>query len=451
MAKVKTEFICSNCGYKALKWLGRCPECQSWNTFLEEKVNPKNTPSAPKVSLTRAKPRPLKEVQKVESERLDTKIGEVNRVLGGGMVRGSLVLLSGDPGIGKSTLTMQIMANLAKTGRVLYISGEESAGQIQNRAERLGVAESDIVLLTENDVSLVHELVLSLKPVLIVLDSIQTTFDSALGAAPGSVSQLRAVTSYALSWAKNYGFSTILIGHVTKDGQVAGPRVLEHMVDTVLFFEGDHHYQYRLLRALKNRFGSTNELGIFDMTERGLKEVLNPSETFLKERPLHTSGSAIGVLLEGSRPILLEVQALVTSSVYGQPRRMATGTDYNRVAMLLAVLEKRAHLPLSDKDVYVNVVGGLVIDEPAGDLAIAVAMASAFLDKVVRGDTVVIGELGLTGELRQVQQLERRLKEVASLGYKRVIVPPIKDRIEVSGVELVYAKSLYEVFQRIWE
>lgn len=452
MAKVKTEFVCSNCGYKALKWLGKCPECQSWNTFLEEKVT--ETKSAPKFSLESkksVKPRPLKEVQKAEGKRVDTGIDEFNRVLGGGLVPGSLVLISGDPGIGKSTLTMQVMANMAKKARVLYISGEESAGQIQNRAERLGVADADITLLTENDVVLIHEFVIDLKPDLIVLDSIQTTFDSNLSASPGSVSQLRAVTTYAMNWAKNYGYSTLIIGHVTKDGQVAGPRVLEHMVDTVLFFEGDAHYQYRVLRALKNRFGSTNEIGLFDMGANGLTEVLNPSEAFLKERPEKTSGSSIGAILEGSRPILVEVQALINQSVYGTPRRMATGTDYNRVAMLLAVLEKRTGLPLSDKDVYVNIVGGLNVTEPALDLALVVAIASAFLDKVVRSDTILIGEIGLTGELRQVQQLERRLKEVAKLGYKRAIIPPTKDKLEVPSLELVKSKTIQEVFQSVWE
>lgn len=452
MAKVKTEFICSSCGYKALKWLGKCPECQSWNTFLEEKVTEvKNIPKSSLAKTKNVKPRPLKEVQKAEGRREDTGIGEFNRVLGGGMVPGSLILLSGDPGIGKSTLTMQVMANMAKKARVLYISGEESAGQIQNRAERLGVAQADITLLTENDIALVHEFVIDLKPDLIVLDSIQTTFDSNLSSAPGSVSQLRAVTTYAMNWAKNYGFSTILIGHVTKDGQVAGPRVLEHMVDTVLFFEGDAHYQYRVLRALKNRFGSTNEIGLFDMSEKGLDEVLNPSEAFLKERPLHTSGSSVGAILEGSRPILVEVQALINQSVYGSPRRMATGTDYNRVAMLLAVLEKRTGLPLSDKDVYVNIVGGLNVTEPALDVALVVAIASAFLDKVVSNETILIGEIGLTGELRQVQQLERRLKEIVKLGYKRAIIPPTKDDIVLPSLTIIKAKTIQEVFQSVWE
>ena len=451
MAKVKTEFICSECGYKAIKWLGKCPECQSWNTFLEEKVVEKKTTSKT-VALTNkvVLPRPLKEVQKAEGLRIDTTIGEFNRVLGGGLVPGSLILLSGDPGIGKSTLTMQIMANIAKNGSVLYISGEESAGQIQNRAERLGVEKADITLFTENDVSLLHETVLELKPSLIVLDSIQTTFDSNLSSVQGSVSQLRAVTTYAMSWAKNYGYSTILIGHVTKDGQVAGPRVLEHMVDTVLFFEGDNKYQYRILRALKNRFGSTNEIGLFDMTAKGLKEVLNPSETFLKERPDDTPGSSVVAVLEGTRPILVEVQALVASSVYGQPRRMTTGTDYNRVAMLLAVLEKRNHLPMGDKDVYVNIVGGLSVDEPAADLAIAMAMASAFLEKTIRSDTILIGEIGLTGEIRQVQQLERRLKEAYKLGYTRAIVPKLQDKIEIKGLEIISVSLLREVFQVVW-
>ena len=451
MAKVKTEFICSECGYKAIKWLGKCPECQSWNTFLEEKVVEKKTTSKT-VALTNkvVLPRPLKEVQKAEGLRIDTNIGEFNRVLGGGLVPGSLILLSGDPGIGKSTLTMQIMANIAKNGSVLYISGEESAGQIQNRAERLGVEKADITLFTENDVSLLHETVLELKPSLIVLDSIQTTFDSNLSSVQGSVSQLRAVTTYAMSWAKNYGYSTILIGHVTKDGQVAGPRVLEHMVDTVLFFEGDNKYQYRILRALKNRFGSTNEIGLFDMTAKGLKEVLNPSETFLKERPDDTPGSSVVAVLEGTRPILVEVQALVASSVYGQPRRMTTGTDYNRVAMLLAVLEKRNHLPMGDKDVYVNIVGGLSVDEPAADLAIAMAMASAFLEKTIRSDTILIGEIGLTGEIRQVQQLERRLKEAYKLGYTRAIVPKLQDKIEIKGLEIISVSLLREVFQVVW-
>lgn len=423
MAKKKTRYICQSCGQQSPQWLGRCPECGAWNTFIEEVVPEAGKTAVARVSGGKSRTSLLTEVSGDEGKRIDTGIGEFNRVLGGGLVVGSLLLLAGDPGIGKSTLTMQLLSSVQIDGPVLYVSGEESKGQIRNRAERLGTLSERIHLLTENDLLAVDDTVQRLKPALLIIDSIQTVYDSTLSAAPGSVSQLRQVATLAMGWAKGMGIPTLLIGHVTKDGAVAGPRVLEHMVDAVLYFEGDRQSPYRLLRAFKNRFGSTNEIGLFDMAANGLVEVKNPSAAFLAERPEMTPGSAVTALLEGSRPILVEIQALVAPSIYGQPRRITNGADYNRISMLLAVLEKRIGLGLANQDVFLNVVGGLHVDEPAADLAIAAAITSAYRDKPLPDDVIFLGEVGLTGELRRVQRIDQRLREASNLGFKRAAIP----------------------------
>ena len=422
-AKEKVRFFCQECGYESAKWLGKCPGCGSWNSFVEElvAVEKEKKPRAAAINHTPAAP--LAEIVCTDADRMDTGIGELNRVLGGGLVPGEVVLLAGDPGIGKSTLTMQLVGSLRTEGTLFYISGEESAQQIKLRAQRLGVNNKRLLLLTENDLEAVETEIRQHKPKLIILDSIQTVYLPQVSSAPGSVSQLRECTNKVLGWAKGMGIAVILVGHVTKDGAVAGPRVLEHMVDAVLFFEGDRHYQHRVLRALKNRFGSTNEIGIFEMHESGLAEVTNPSEAFLAERPKEAPGSIVVPCMEGSRPLLVELQALVTPAVYGQPRRMTNGTDFNRVSMLMAVLEKRLGFKLGTYDAYVNVVGGLKVDEPAIDLGIAAAIASSFQNKHCFDDVVVLGEVGLTGELRQVSHLEQRLNEAEKMGFKKAVVP----------------------------
>lgn len=422
--KEKIRYCCQACGYESAKWLGKCPSCGSWNTLVEESVAPKNDKIAHAATFNRTPALPLADIVSSDSaSRLDCGIGELNRVLGGGLVVGSLVLLAGDPGIGKSTLTMQLAGSLRTSGIIMYISGEESTQQIKLRAERLGVCHERLLLLTENDLEVVEAEIRRHKPALIILDSIQTVYLPQVTSAPGSVSQLRECTNKVMGWAKGLGIATILVGHVTKDGAVAGPRVLEHMVDAVLFFEGDRHYQHRILRALKNRFGSTNEIGIFDMQENGLQEVLNPSAVFLAERPTDTVGSVVTPCMEGARPLLIELQALVTPAVYGQPRRMVNGTDFNRVGMLMAVLEKRLGLKMGMVDAYVNVIGGLQVDEPAVDLAISAALVSSLQNKNVFSDGICIGEVGLTGELRGVSFLAQRLAEAEKMGFTKAVVP----------------------------
>ncbi|MDK2824440.1 MAG: hypothetical protein PWQ67_2505 [Clostridia bacterium] len=420
--KSKVRFFCQECGHESLKWLGRCPGCNSWNTFTEEIVYGNKGRNVINI-YGENKPTYLEDINALESERIDTGITEFNRVLGGGLVPGALILLAGDPGIGKSTLTLQC-ANLVRVNKpVLYVTGEESAQQVKLRAQRLNVSNKSLLILAETNLDVIESEVQRINPSFIVLDSIQTVFLPEVSSAPGSVSQLRECTSKILQWAKGLGITVVLVGHVTKDGTVAGPRVLEHMVDAVLYFEGERHYQYRVLRGLKNRFGSTNELGIFEMTENGLVEVANPSEAFLAERPVDSSGSIVIPCMEGTRPLLIELQALVSQTVFGQPRRMTTGTDYNRVTMIMAVLDKRVGLHLSNYDAYINIVGGLKIDEPALDLGIAVAIASSFKNVAAKRNTVVIGEIGLTGEVRAVNYLEKRLAEACKLGFTKAIVP----------------------------
>ena len=413
-------YRCQRCGWSSRKWLGRCPECGEWNTFVEERQSAR----ASTRRVVETPPVRLNEVQRAEGDRIATGIGELDRVLGGGIVPGSLTLIGGDPGIGKSTLLLQVSRALGEqAGPVLYVSGEESAAQIKLRADRLGITSKNVWLLAETSLETVEHDVATLKPRVLIIDSIQTIHVAELESAPGSVGQVRECGARLMLLAKGQTVSTFLAGHVTKEGAIAGPRVLEHLVDTVLYFEGEGHHAHRILRAVKNRFGSTNEIGLFEMTGEGLREVRSPSEFFLAERPRGVSGSVIIPGLEGTRPFLLELQALVTPASFGTPRRTVIGADYNRVCLLLAILEKRASFPLQSQDVFVNVAGGGRLAEPAADLGICLAAASSYTERPVAAETVVLGEVGLTGEVRAVSGFEVRLREAAALGFKHAVVP----------------------------
>ncbi len=450
MAKIKTKFVCQACGADQARWFGKCPECDAWNTLVEEVVAASATGvgaklgggARPPALAFKSRPMPIAQIELGEEERFSTGVEELDRVLGGGVVPGSLVLLGGEPGAGKSTLLLQVAQHVAAAGlRVLYASGEESARQIRMRAKRLGAEHPNLHVLAETDIRAIQAAVLELQPDWAVIDSIQAVYDPDGNSLPGSVSQVRAATGTLMKLGKEEGVALCLVGHVTKEGTLAGPRVLEHMVDTVLYFEGDRFKSHRLIRAVKNRFGATNEVGVFEMLESGLREVTNPSELFLAERAPDASGSAIVATMEGTRPLLVEIQALVSPSALAQPRRSATGLEYNRLVQILAVLEKRVGLVLSKADAYLNVVGGLEIAEPAADLGVALAVASSLRDVPLPSDLVAIGEVGLNGEIRAVSGLESRLKEAAKLGFKRAIVPqhnlgsvPLPKGLEVIGV-----------------
>ncbi len=444
MAKSSTKYVCQSCGYNSPRWVGKCPNCSEWNTFVEEAPSPLKATRKPAGARSNIDPVPLAEIDHDETPRLETKITEFDRVLGGGIVPGSLILLGGDPGIGKSTLMMQLALQL-KDSVILYVTGEESTRQIKLRAERLqAAATANILLLAETNLDLILDVIERGSPDLIVVDSIQTMYRPGLESAPGSVSQVRESTALLLRLAKTRGIPVFVIGHVTKEGMIAGPRVIEHMVDTVLQFEGEAHYSYRVLRALKNRYGSTNEIGIFEMHDSGLREVRNPSEVFLSERRHGTSGSTVVASIEGSRPILVEVQALVTPTSYGVPQRTTTGVDYRRLSLLLAVLEKRVGLRLGAHDVFVNIAGGVKIDEPAVDLGIATSITSSLRDSAVDSTSVAVGEIGLGGEIRTIGQIEKRIQEAAKLGFKRIVIPQnnikaVKNggEIEIVGVDRV--------------
>ncbi len=426
--KSKTTYICRECGYKSPKWLGKCPSCGNWNTLEETIVAPEKKTSATK-SLVREStssarmPKRIGEVKAGYETRYKTGMKELDRVLGGGIVKGSLILVGGDPGIGKSTLLLQICETLGKDKKVLYVSGEESEGQIKIRAERLGVTSENLYLITETDVELILETINELKPETVIIDSIQTMSHEAISSAAGSVPQVREATNAFMRVAKSTGAAMFIVGHVTKEGAIAGPRVLEHMVDCVLYFEGDRQLSFRILRAVKNRFGSTNEIGVFEMLDTGLKEVENPSATLLEGRSENISGSAVVCVMEGSRGVMAEIQALVTPTGFGNPRRMANGIDMYRSLMLIAILEKRSRMNLSNSDVYINVAGGLKIDETAVDLGVCAAIASSQADVAISPDIVFIGEVGLGGELRGVSRLEKRINEAAKLGFKSAFVP----------------------------
>ena len=444
MAKAKKSvYFCQNCGHEESKWLGQCPMCKEWNTFAEEKV----------VSIKGQKSSGEKQVQAVtlssvttdEDERMKTELVELDRVLGGGIVPGSLVLVGGDPGIGKSTLLLQVCQKLsAMNKKVLYISGEESLKQIKLRANRMGEFSENLYLLCETSLNLIQTAIEREKPDVVVIDSIQTMYNEEIGSAPGSVSQVRESTNVFMQLAKGMNIAIFIVGHVTKEGTVAGPRVLEHMVDTVLYFEGDRHASYRILRGVKNRFGSTNEIGVFEMRKEGLVEVENPSEFMLSGKPENASGSVVACAMEGTRPMLMEIQALVCKSNFGMPRRTAAGLDYNRVNLLMAVLEKRVGLPLSGYDAYVNIAGGIRMNEPAVDLGIIMAVASSYKNRPVSEDTIVFGEVGLSGEVRAVTMPEQRVAEAKKLGFKVCVVPEVslKSIGKVEGIEVIGVKSV---------
>lgn len=445
MAKQKNVFFCKECGYESSKWMGQCPGCGAWDTFVEEPPLKKTEKrGTAKGSL---EPQLLSNVRATENNRIPTGSQEMDRVLGGGIVVGSLVLVGGDPGIGKSTLLLQICRELTdKQHRVLYISGEESLHQIKMRADRLGTFKGDLLLLSETNLDSIEELIRKDQPEIVIIDSIQTMFREDIGAAPGSVSQVRETTSALMHLAKGLNITIFIVGHVTKEGVVAGPRVLEHMVDTVLYFEGENKASYRILRAVKNRFGSTNEIGVFEMQEQGLKEVLNPSEFMLQGKPEDEPGSVVAASMEGTRPILVEVQALVCQTNFNMPRRTAAGTDYNRVNLLMAVLEKRAGLQMSGMDAYVNVAGGMKVNEPALDLAIVLSLFSSYRNLALDSHTICFGEIGLTGEVRGVGMAEQRVAEAEKMGFKTCILPKTNaENIRKSGMKLIGVKNLKEL------
>lgn len=455
MAKGKTSiFFCQSCGYESSKWMGQCPGCKEWNTFVEEVVDKKSagTLAKQKGSAIEAKVLPLSEIELTSEKRVSTGMKELDRVLGGGIVKGSMVLVGGDPGIGKSTLLLQVCKNLSDEKiKVLYISGEESLQQIKIRAERIGTFGDSLKLLCETNLDTIQAVIDREKPQIVVIDSIQTMFNEAVSSAPGSVSQVRESTGVLMQIAKGKGISIFIVGHVTKEGVVAGPRVLEHMVDTVLYFEGDRHAAYRILRGVKNRFGSTNEIGVFEMRQSGLNEVENPSEYMLSGKPVGASGSVVACSMEGTRPILVEVQALVCHSNFGIPRRTAAGTDFNRVNLLMAVLEKRLGLKLADCDAYVNIAGGIKMNEPAMDLGIVLALISSYKDKPVDEKTICFGEVGLSGEVRAVNMAEQRVQEAKKLGFEVCILPEVC-RVampQVTGIRLVGVNSIFDVMSYI--
>lgn len=449
MSKNRIKYVCSNCGYESLRWIGKCPSCDSWNTFTEELIEEKKSSIKKNVDTSRITK--LNTLQIESEKRIITNIEEFDRVLGGGLMPGSIVLIGGDPGIGKSTLVMQAASKI--NDDVLYVTGEESANQISLRAKRLNVVNNKISLMTETDLDLILSAIENTKPKVVIVDSIQTTYKSDFDNAPGTITQIRECTVELMQLAKKSHCAIIIVGHVTKEGMIAGPKVLEHIVDTVLQFEGERSYSYRVLRAQKNRFGSTNEIGIFEMHDDGLHEVKNPSEIFLSERDKQTTGSVVTASIEGTRPILLEVQALVTPSNFGNPQRVATGFDYRRLSILLAVLEKRANLRLSSQNVFLNIAGGIRIDEPAVDLAICSAIASNFSDKFAKNDTVVIGEVGLGGEVRSVNHIEKRIQEATKLGFKRVIIPSnnFKSIKTKSSIEIIPVENLHFALHKIFD
>ena len=443
--------MCQECGYESLRWMGKCTNCNNWNTFVEEVKQPKRSAGVGISSTEQAnKPTKMNQIEYEKEPRVTTSMKEFNRVLGGGIVPGSLVLIGGDPGIGKSTLLLQTSAQIAsKKLRVLYISGEESIQQTKLRANRLGIDEEELYVLAETNLHTILHHIEQVDPAFVVVDSIQTMFKEEVTSAPGSVSQVRECTMELMRLAKTKGIPIFIVGHVTKEGAIAGPRMLEHMVDVVLYFEGERHHTYRILRGVKNRFGSTNEMGIFEMKELGLQEVLNPSEIFLEERSRGASGSTVVASMEGTRPVLVEIQALISPSSFGNPRRMATGVDSNRVPLLMAVLEKRVGLMLQNQDAYIKVAGGVKLDEPAIDLSIAISIASSFRDQPTNPEDIFIGEVGLTGEIRRVSRIEQRVQEAAKLGFKRIICSEnnLDGWTYPTGIEVIGVKSIQDALR----
>ena len=451
MAKAKSLFVCNECGYESPKWLGKCPACNSWNTFFEQKIVESKSTATGKTVKERSTPQILNEVASKNESRVSSGIGELDRVLGGGLVNGSLVLLGGEPGIGKSTLILELCDKITGNGKVLYVSGEESAEQVKLRADRLGIKNNNIMFLGETDIDVIEETILAMNPKLVIIDSIQTMYSEEITSAAGTVSQVREITARIMRVSKGYKITTIIIGHVTKDGNIAGPRVLEHMVDTVLYLEGERYFSYRILRGVKNRFGSTNEIGMFEMQEEGMCEITNPSDILITEREDNPAGSCIVSCMEGTRPILVELQALTSQTIFGYPKRTANGIDYSRLALLIAVLEKRCGLQLGSQDVYLNVVGGLKINEPSIDLGIMLVTASSFKNKPIPKDMVIIGEVGLTGEVRRINAIEKRLKEAEKLGFKSCIIPEsnkrdLKDKFKL---DIICVKNINEAMKKV--
>lgn len=453
--KTKSVFSCSNCGYQSPKWLGKCPDCNSWNSFTEEDyLAPSSGGIKERVSLYKDAPVLLKDVVAGDEDRTKTNIAELDRVLGGGIVKGSVILIGGDPGVGKSTISLQVSNHLTKQGiDLLYVSGEESVAQTKLRAKRLGEAGTDnLYIVNQTDLSLIVEYIKKLKPQVVIIDSIQVIFDPGISSSSGSVSQVRECAGVLTQLAKTTGTSIFIIGHVTKEGTLAGPRVLEHIVDTVLYFEGDRFAVYRILRAVKNRFGSTNEIGVFEMGPAGLSEVKNPSEIFLSERPTDVSGTIVTSILEGTRPLLVEIQSLVSRSSFGYARRRAQGFDFNRLSLLVAVLEKRMGLALEAEDIFINVAGGIKIEDPAADLAVCAVIASSFREQVVLPKAVVLGEVGLSGEVRSISQVLTRINEAEKLGFKHCILPKnsIKNiKLKKSEMEIIPVSTLKEALEVI--
>ena len=454
MPKSKTQFVCQSCGYQAPKWLGRCPGCQEWNTFVEERMIEERTPERDILGFeSEAVPTPVTEIVAEEKGRFQIGISEFDRVLGGGIVFGSVILVGGDPGIGKSTLLLQVMSCLASKGKkVLYISGEESLQQSKMRADRLGVSSEHLFVVSETSLEKILQDIQTLRPSTVVVDSIQTIYSSELPSTPGSITQVREASSRLLYLAKRLSIPIFLIGHVTKEGFIAGPKVLEHMVDTVLYIEGEANHAFRILRAVKNRFGPTNEIGVFEMKGSGLVEVINPSEFFLSGRTQPASGSVVMPSIEGSRPILIELQALVVPTNFGVPRRTAQGVDANRVSLLVAVMEKRLGVHLNNQDIFLNIAGGMKVEEPGADLGVIAATSSSFRDKVIDPEMAVFGEVGLGGEVRGVSQPEVRVKEAARLGFKRILLPkPNQEKVKgVKGIELIGVRTVGEAVEKLF-
>ena len=447
MAKIKSKFVCQECGYETAKWLGKCPSCSEWNTFVEE-FETKASDTKSQRGISKGKIEKIQNITSSKKERISTGSMEMDRVLGGGIIKSSLILVGGDPGIGKSTLLLQVAGYASKHKlKVLYVSGEESGEQIKIRADRLGIGDGELYVLAETNIDIIQELVEKEEPDLLVLDSIQTIYSPDVASAPGSVTQVREVTSMVMRMTKVRNMASFIVGHVTKSGAIAGPRVLEHMVDTVLYFEGERHFSYRILRAVKNRFGSTNEIGIFEMRDRGLIEVENPSEVFLRGRPVDAYGTVVTSAMEGTRPVLIEIQALVTYSPAGFANRVTTGIDKNRAAMLIAVLEKKAGLSIQSTDTFINVTGGLQIKEPASDLAILCALASSFKEIPVDFKTVLIGEVGLTGEIRGVNSIEKRLLEAQKMGFERAVIAEANSEVskEIKNIEIIAVNNVRQV------
>lgn len=448
--KAKTIFVCNECGYESAKWMGKCPACNSWNTFFEEKISTK-VESGKREKKIQEAPKPLNSYVGQDAQRTSTGYAELDRVLGGGLVKGSLVLVGGEPGIGKSTLILQLCDKVKGEGKVLYVSGEESAEQIKLRADRLNIKNDDILFLGETDIDIIDQNIEEVNPKLVIIDSMQTMYSEEISSAPGSVSQVREITSRIMKICKSRKITTIIIGHVTKDGNIAGPRVLEHMVDTVLYIEGERYFSYRMIRGVKNRFGSTNEVGMFEMQEKGMVEITNPSSILISEREDNPSGSVVVATVEGTRPLLVELQALVTQSVFGLPRRTANGIDYNRLTLLVAVMEKKAGFMLGNQDVYLNVVGGLKVNEPALDLGIILATASSFKNVSIPKGVIALGEVGLTGEVRTINMMEKRLKEAERLGFEKCIIPENNKKLlkESYKLDIIGVKNINEAMKAI--